>query len=162
MDQELVETKEALKRVTDEMERMRNDNDKMRNEMDELRSLRMTGIPVQFALGFRPQEYLAMSYVKSAEWVAGPLTTRMKALMQKYPANFEGYTMLGGGLITWGCVLVLGTIGGSTVQLNGTRMRNQSGRRRGTMQGQFALAASSGFIAVCSVWRQLVSLLATP
>ena len=96
MDQELVETKEALKRVTDEMERMRNDNDKMRNEMDELRNLGARGIPVQFALGFRPHEYLALSYVKSAEWVAGPLTTCMKALMKKHSLYFEAYVMLGG------------------------------------------------------------------
>ena len=96
MDQELVETKEALKRVSDEMEKMRSDNEKMRNEMDELRSMRTSGTLVQFALGFRPQEYLAMSYVKSAEWVAGPLTTRMKALMKRHAPYFEAYAMLGG------------------------------------------------------------------
>ena len=49
-----------------------------------------------YALGFRPQEYLALSYVKSAQWVAGPLKDRMKSLMRKNPAYFEAYRMLGG------------------------------------------------------------------
>ena len=95
--QELVETKETLKRLTDEMDRMREEGRKTREELSEIRGERASvNLSTQHALGFRPNEYLAMSYVKSAEWVAGPLATRMKAIMKLYPYYFEPYKVING------------------------------------------------------------------
>jgi hypothetical protein len=88
VEEELKETKQTIKKMEDEME-------KMREEMAQMRDTTQQSKPMPYALGFRPNEYLAMNFVKSSEWVSKVLVGRMNAVMKKYPKFFHSYMILG-------------------------------------------------------------------
>ena len=89
---ELAATKEALKRVTDEMKMIREEMNEIRKDQGSAGA----GAPENYALGFNVNEYMTMSPTKSLQWVSGTLVPRLKQEMAKMEAKFIGLNCMAG------------------------------------------------------------------
>ena len=83
---ELVATKVALQKITDEMKRMREEMDELRKE----KGASVAGAPEDLALGFCVNDFLTMSPTGSLQWVSSTLVPRLKQEISRYPDKFRG------------------------------------------------------------------------
>lgn len=89
---ELAETKQALKLMSEEMI-------KMKTEMAEIRKEAGAGVhdtSGDFALGFMDKEFMSMSPTGSLRWVSGTLVPRLQSELRKYPSVMQGLDIIAG------------------------------------------------------------------
>ncbi len=93
-------TQEELKKVTDELNELRREMAKIREEAKE-KGLADIG----FALGFKMEEFMAMSQTKSLQWVTNVLAPKLKERVNKYRSYFAPIILMGGKceMEAWTC-----------------------------------------------------------
>jgi hypothetical protein len=85
--------KRAMKEEEDScIKQMKKEMDEMRNTIAKLQATaplvkKSEGVKI-YALGFKPDEYLALGFIESANWIAETLAVKMKARMEESPGKW--------------------------------------------------------------------------
>ncbi len=84
-------TQEELKKVTDEVKELREELAKLREEAKE-----KVAEEEVFEMGFKLNEFMAMSQTKALQWVTNVLAVRFKQRIEKCSSYFRPIMQLGG------------------------------------------------------------------
>ena len=90
--------KETIESSRESVKRLKEEIDVMRQTIEKLSAKTSgsnTSTPVPtYALEFNPEEYLAMGFLESANWIGDKIAVNMKERMEKMEGRWEVFKML--------------------------------------------------------------------